>query len=84
MKGKEMNCPIMEQTADGVTCGRCWYHLAGGDVCERHGFVGPEVAKYNSSGLTTLENEMRKRKGLPTFPTNTIEEIDSFTTENDT
>ena len=67
-RGTEMNCPIIEQTADGVRCGRCDFHLLDGRTCPRHGDVGPEVDQWNEIHLTTLENVMRKRKGLPTFP----------------
>ena len=60
-----MNCPIREQTADGVVVGRCWFHLPDGKTCPRHGDVYPEVVHCQSTGLTTLENVMLKRKGLP-------------------
>ena len=59
-----MNCPIIEQTADGDRCGRCWYHLPDGKTCPRHGDVHKEVEQYERTGITTLENVMRKRKGL--------------------
>ena len=59
----KMNCPINEQTADGKTCGRCWFHLPDGVTCPRHGDVSVEVAYLNVTGHTTLENEMRERKG---------------------
>lgn len=62
------NCPINEQTADGVPCGRCWYYLKDGKTCPRHGDVSIEVARYRKTGFSTLENIMRERKGLPTFP----------------
>jgi len=61
---KCLNCPIQEQTADGTTCGRCWMSLTG-TVCPRHGDVAKEVARYEKFGLTTLENDMRLRKGMP-------------------
>jgi hypothetical protein len=63
-----MNCPIIEQTADGTTCGRCWFHLSDGHTCPRHGDVSDEVDKYNAHGACTLENVMRKRKGLTLLP----------------
>lgn len=56
-----MNCPINEQTADGVPVGRCWYHLPDGKTCPRHGDVTDEVRIFELEGRTTLENE---RKGL--------------------
>lgn len=59
------NCPILEQTADGVNVGRCCYHLPDGQTCPRHGNVAVEVAENISTGKCTLENRMRKRKNLP-------------------
>ena len=59
-----MNCPIMEQTADGRSVGRCWFYLPDGKTCPRHNDVTEEVRKFEETGKTTLENEMRRRKGL--------------------
>jgi hypothetical protein len=64
-------CPIREQTADGTVVGRCCMQLRKLQhryVCPRHGDVTVEVARWHQCGLMTLENVMRKRKGLPTFP----------------
>ena len=58
-----MNCPIREQTADGYVVGKCDFHLDG-HTCPRHGDVREEVERFNRDGLCTLENVMRKRKGL--------------------
>ena len=60
-----MNCPINEQTGDGTIVGRCWFHLPDGKTCHQHGDVSDEVARFNETGHTTLENAMRKRKGWP-------------------
>ena len=59
-----MNCPIMEQTGDGRSCGRCWFHLPDDKICPRHGDVSEEVETFMKTGKTTLENKMRKRKGM--------------------
>lgn len=59
------NCPIIEQTGDGHTCGRCWFYLPDGVTCPRHGDVSVEVERYKTAGGLTLENTMRQRKGLP-------------------
>jgi len=59
-----MNCPINEQTGDGHNVGRCWCYLEDGVTCPRHGDVSVEVERFNETGKCTLENEMRKRKGL--------------------
>lgn len=60
-----MTCPIREQTGDGTVVGRCDYYLPDGHTCPRHGNVFEEVVRYKLTQLTTLENVMRKRKGLP-------------------
>ena len=59
------NCPINEQTGDGTTVGRCWFHLENGNVCSRHGLVDVEIKKFEETGKLTIESEMRARKGLP-------------------
>ena len=63
-----MNCPIIEQTADGVPCGRCYCFLnvgPNGWICPRHSDVEDEGRRFQQTGHTTLENVMRKRKGMP-------------------
>ena len=59
------HCPINEQTADGDCVGRCWHTLTDGKTCPRHGDVSDEVRRFEETGRCTLENVMRKRKGLP-------------------
>lgn len=59
------NCPIDEQTADGVVVGRCWFHLPDGKTCPRHGDVSEEVHRCENEAQLTLENDYRKRRGLP-------------------
>ena len=54
------NCPINEQTGDGVCVGRCWFHCEGG-VCPRHGDVSMYLTRLPK---LTLENEMRRDRGL--------------------
>lgn len=61
----DVNCPIIEQTADGHTCGLCCFHLPDGVTCPRHGDVTEEVVRWEQERRGTLENVMRKRKGLP-------------------
>jgi len=56
-------CPVLEQTGDGVGCGRCWFALDG-VICPRHGDVEVECIHFASTGRGTIENIMRKRKGL--------------------
>jgi len=58
------NCPIIEQTADGVRCGRCWFYLPDGKTCPRHGDVEKEVRRWEEERKLTPENTMRRRKGM--------------------
>lgn len=58
------NCPINEQTADGVSVGRCWFNLPDGKTCPRHGDVSLAVAYYRSTGHCMLENVWRQRRLL--------------------
>ena len=51
-----MNCPILEQTADGVNVGRCWFYLPDGKTCPRHGDVSAEVDYFSKTGKCTLES----------------------------
>jgi hypothetical protein len=62
-----MNCPIIEQTADGYIVGRCNYYLPDGHTCQRHGDVSIEVETYKNTNRCTRENVMRKRKGLKQY-----------------
>ena len=62
--GRIVHCPIIEQTGDGATCGRCWFTLIDGRICERHGDVENEVVRFLETNRCTLENDMRRRKGL--------------------
>ena len=60
-----MNCPINEQTGDGVRVGQCCFYLEDGITCPRHGDVSVEVEYYLQTKKCTIENDMLKRKGLP-------------------
>ena len=57
-------CPIIEQTGDGVSVGRCWFKLENSN-CPRHGDVQKYVEAYKTTGRGTLENDMRRDKGMP-------------------
>ena len=57
------NCPINEQTGDGICFGRCWHHLEGGLWCPRHGDVAEELKRYEVTGRLTIENDLRRRQG---------------------
>ena len=37
------NCPVIEQTADGVLVGTCTFYLPDGHTCPRHGDIRPAV-----------------------------------------
>ena len=55
------NCAILEQTADGRCCGRCWFHLTN-NICPRHGDVYEVQRRYRETGKLTLESEFRKEQ----------------------
>lgn len=57
------NCPIIEQTGDGVSCGRCCFYLPDGKTCLRHGDVSVYVTRYETEGHLTLQNVMRRDRG---------------------
>ncbi len=52
------NCAIREQTADGISVGRCWFY-APGDVCSRHGDVSQVQKRYRETGELTDENQFK-------------------------
>ena len=59
------NCPIIEVTADGDSCGRCWFYLDKNDGCPRHGDVSKEIALFRETGKLTREDHKtlkRRRK----------------------
>ena len=51
------NCPIRERTADGISVGRCWYHLPDKKTCPRHGDVSAAVEHYKETGELTDEQD---------------------------
>lgn len=50
------NCAILEQTSDGVRCGRCYFHVENG-ICPRHGDVSAVQERYKKLGKLTLEDD---------------------------
>lgn len=38
------NCAVIERTGDGVSVGKCWFHLKDGITCPRHGKVKSKPA----------------------------------------
>lgn len=52
------SCPICEETADGVSVGRCWLRLEEGKTCPRHGDVSEAVSTYMRTGELTPESEL--------------------------
>lgn len=61
------NCPIRQHTADGVSCGRCWYYVGEGPVktCPIHGDVTQVVKHYVATGHLTNDEF---RVGTPPSP----------------
>ena len=54
----EYNCAIREQTAAGVSVGRCWFYEPG-DVCPLHGDVSQVQKRYRDTGELTNEKHFR-------------------------
>lgn len=61
------NCPINEQTGDGVVVGRCCFSLDSQYQCPIHGDVSEEFKHFNETGELTLENKQRERIGKPSL-----------------
>ena len=60
------NCAIQETTGDGVSVGRCFYHLKDqqhqgwpSKICPRHGDVTAAQAAYIKNGTITTDAELR-------------------------
>lgn len=53
-------CAVRERTADGVSVGRCWFHVVDGR-CERHGDVRAVQAEYQKTGRLTDERDLPTR-----------------------
>jgi hypothetical protein len=51
------NCAIIEQTGDGVRCGRCYFFVGNDDKCPRHGNVKVVMEKFRATGELTLEQD---------------------------
>lgn len=56
------SCPVRERTGDGVSVGRCWFHLPDGKTCPRHGDVSAQVEEYRQTGK--LPEAPRREKPL--------------------
>jgi len=47
------SCAIREFTGDGVSVGRCWFHVGDNDVCPRHGDVREVMTRHRETGKLT-------------------------------
>ena len=56
------NCAVLEQTGDGITCGRCFFYVVDG-VCPRHGDVRAVQERYKTTGKLTLEDKLEASRG---------------------
>lgn len=50
-------CAVRERTADGMSVGRCWFHVIDGR-CPRHGDVSKVQANYRATGRLTDERDL--------------------------
>jgi hypothetical protein len=53
-------CAVREQTADGVSVGRCWFNVVEGR-CPRHGDVAEVQKNYAATGRLTSESDLKVR-----------------------
>jgi hypothetical protein len=53
-------CAVREYTADGVSCGRCYFQIVN-NQCPRHGDVSVVQANYRATGRLTDERELVKK-----------------------
>jgi len=56
------NCPIIEQTGDGKSVGRCWFHLPDGKTCPRHGNAKIAINHLKETGHYMLEKEFYQKR----------------------
>lgn len=54
-------CAVRERTADGVSVGRCWFHVVDGR-CPRHGDVRAVQAEFRATGRLTDERYVRSKE----------------------
>jgi hypothetical protein len=50
---------VREFTADGVSVGRCYYHVVD-NKCPRHGDVSAVQEHYKKTGKLTNEGDLKK------------------------
>ena len=55
-------CAVRERTADGVSVGRCWFHVEAGR-CPRHGDVSKVQDEYARTGRLTDEGDLYEARG---------------------
>ena len=60
------SCAINERTADGISVGRCYFHVEN-DMCPRHGNVKSVQDHYRLTGQLTDEQDF-PRLPLPPRP----------------
>ena len=65
-KVERNNCPIIEETGDGVSVGRCWFYCWDG-ICPRHGDVSEYLQKLPN---LTPEKEMISDRAAKQKPNN--------------
>ena len=50
-------CAVNEETAEGISVGRCWFYVGVEDVCPRHGNVSAVMRYYRATGRLTPEDQ---------------------------
>lgn len=55
-------CAVRERTANGVSVGRCYFHVVDGK-CPRHGDVSKIQEHYSKTGRLTDEGDLFEARG---------------------
>src|ERR1035437_5462555 len=65
-KMNPFNCPVDEQTADGVYVGACEFYLKDGITCPRHGVV-KDKKEFGTPYSTDEARNVAKSKGMDEY-----------------
>jgi hypothetical protein len=56
--GYDKNCAVRERTGDGISVGRCWFHVDKSYSCPRHGNVLHVQKRFTETGELTDELDL--------------------------
>ena len=80
------NCPVVEETADGISVGLCWFYIGEEKTCPRHGKINEIENNENKMKVTInlTEEEVKniRRVVLDLAPDKSIKKLAKMT-DND-